>query len=132
MNQVSPNLDLANAMRNAEELYSARRPISRAHIERAARSLPGGNTRTVLYFKPFPFVVAESAGCRIRDVDGHEYVDFLGEYTAGLFGHSEPTIKAAIQQALERGWVHGGHIEDEARLAEQLAARVPLLPGHLP
>jgi glutamate-1-semialdehyde 2,1-aminomutase len=125
MNHVPPNLDLASALQGAEELYSVRRPISRAHIERASRSMPGGNTRSVLYFKPFPFVVQESSGCRIRDVDGHVYVDFLGEYTAGLFGHSEPTIKEAIQQALERGWVHGGHVEDEALLAESLCARLP-------
>src|SRR5690606_12919704 len=58
---------------------------------------------------------------------GHAYVDFLGEYTAGLFGHSDPTIRAAIERALARGWVHGGHIEDEARLAAALCRRFPSL-----
>ena len=40
------------------------------------------------------------AGCRLRDVDGHDYLDALGEFTAGLFGHSDPVIRRAIGAAL--------------------------------
>ncbi len=122
-----PNFDLEAALADAERRYAERRPRSRAHIERASRSMPGGNTRSVLYFKPFPFVVRDSAGCRLSDLDDHDYVDFLGEYTAGLFGHSDPTIKTGIREALDSGWVLGGHIENEAILAEVLCARFPSL-----
>ena len=119
----STNLDVETALSLAEGRYTSAHPKSRAQIERAARSMPGGNTRTILFFQPFPLVVKRSAGCRIWDIDGNEYVDFLGEYTAGLFGHSDPVIKAAIQGALDSGWVHGGHIESETLLAEAVCAR---------
>ncbi|UPJ26408.1 aminotransferase class III-fold pyridoxal phosphate-dependent enzyme [Bradyrhizobium sp. CW1] len=125
MNEIRHNLDLARALTNAEERYSRQHPLSRAYIERASRFMPGGNTRSVLFFKPFPFVIETSSGCRVQDLDGNDYVDFLGEYSAGLFGHSEPTIKAAIQHAIEAGWVRGGYIENEARLAASLCSRFP-------
>jgi glutamate-1-semialdehyde 2,1-aminomutase len=119
------NFDLEAALAEAERRYVERNPRSRAAIDRAGAHLPGGNTRSVIFYPPFPIVVAQSEGARIRDLDGHEYVDFLGEYTAGLFGHSDATIRAAIEGALARGWVHGGHTEDEARLAEALCRRFP-------
>lgn len=119
------NFDLAAALAEAERRYVERNPGSRAAIDRARSYLPGGNTRSVIFYPPFPIVIARSEGARIWDLDGHEYVDFLGEYTAGLFGHSDPTIRAAIERALARGWVHGGHIEDEARLAAALCRRFP-------
>lgn len=121
------NFDLAAALAEAERRYVERNPGSRAAIDRARSYLPGGNTRSVIFYPPFPIVIARSEGARIWDLDGHEYVDFLGEYTAGLFGHSDPTIRAAIERALARGWVHGGHIEDEARLAAALCRRFPSL-----
>ncbi|MDH2348967.1 aminotransferase class III-fold pyridoxal phosphate-dependent enzyme [Bradyrhizobium sp. SSUT77] len=125
MDDIKHNLDLALALTDAEERYSRQHLLSRAHMERASRFMPGGNTRSVLFFKPFPLVVKASSGCRVQDLEGNDYVDFLGEYSAGLFGHSEPTIKAALQQAIETGWVHGGHIENEAHLAASLCSRFP-------
>ncbi|MDT4926344.1 MAG: glutamate-semialdehyde -aminomutase, partial [Pseudonocardiales bacterium] len=43
--------------------------------------LPGGNTRTTLFFAPFPITMQGGAGCTLTDVDGHDYIDLLGEYT---------------------------------------------------
>ncbi|GAA2815109.1 glutamate-1-semialdehyde 2,1-aminomutase [Aminobacter aminovorans] len=123
--EVSTTHDMKAAITALENAYAARRPLSKSHIHHASNSLPGGNSRTVLFFPPFPFVVEKSEGCRIRDIDGHEYIDFLGEYSAGLFGHSDPTIKAALLEALEGGWVHGGHIANERKFAEILCRRFP-------
>lgn len=119
------NLDIGSAIELSEAQYAASRSHSRSHMERASRSLPGGNTRSVIFFRPFPFVVERSEGCNIFDIDGHRYVDFLGEYTAGLFGHSDPVIKAALLEALDKGWVHGGHIAEERTLADALVRRFP-------
>jgi glutamate-1-semialdehyde 2,1-aminomutase len=127
MPPATANLDLDTALHHAERRYSDRHPRSRAHIETAKGSLPGGNTRTILFFKPFPLVVARSEGARIYDIDGNAYVDYLGEYTAGLFGHSDPTIKAALKATLDNGWAHGAHIENEAVLAAALCRRFPSL-----
>lgn len=83
-------------------------PKSAAVYKDAQQHLPGGNTRSVLYYDPFPLSISQAHGSRLVDVDGHEYTDFLGEYTAGLYGHSEPVIVDAISQAARGGLNFGG------------------------
>jgi len=85
----------------------------------------GGNTRSVLFHTPFPLTMARGEGGRLWDVDGHEYIDLLGEYTAGLYGHSNKIIRAAIDGALDHGWNLGGHGLMEAKLARIVADRFP-------
>jgi glutamate-1-semialdehyde 2,1-aminomutase len=105
--------------------YVAGRPASLAAHGAASRHLPGGNTRTVLHFDPCPFRVRRGWGPMLEDVDGHQYLDLLGEYTAGLFGHSNPAIRAAITSALDDGLSFGAHNIHEARLAELICSRFP-------
>jgi len=125
MNQVLANSTLDAALAEARERYVAANPASlAAHVE-AAAVMPGGNTRTVLFHAPFPLTMARGAGCRLWDQDGHEYIDLLGEYTAGLYGHDNKVIRAAIDAALDRGWNLGGHGRMEARLARLICDRFP-------
>ncbi len=120
-----PNATLDAALAEAREAYAARNPSSLAAHEAAAESLPGGNTRSVLFHGPFPLLVARGEGCRLWDADGHGYVDLLGEYTAGLYGHSHPVIRAALDRALDKGWNLGGHGAMEGRLARLIRERFP-------
>ena len=87
--------------------------------------MPGGSTRSVLDLDPFPFRVARASGSRIVDVDGFEYIDFLGDYSAGLLGHDPGVVAAAVHSALERGWSFGGVHVDEIRFAEAVVDRFP-------
>jgi glutamate-1-semialdehyde 2,1-aminomutase len=81
----------------------------------------------VLHYAPCPLTVTRGAGCRIWSLDGGEYLDFLGEYSAGLYGHSNPAIVAAATAALEAGVVLGAPNLHEARFAAELCARFPSL-----
>ena len=119
------NVDLDQALLEAEARYRDRHPKSAARKEESSQHMPGGNTRTVLHFTPFPLVWAGGKGNRLTDIDGKEYVDFLGEYTAGLYGHSEPVIQAAQKKAIDDGTVLGGPNQYEARLAAAIRARFP-------
>lgn len=121
------NATLEAAYQEAAERFVAANPKSAAIQEQSLAAMPGGNTRTVLHYHPFPLRFARGEGCRLWDVDGHAYVDFLGEYTAGLYGHSEPVIRDAIKQAADDGWVLGGPTLLEARMAEAVVARFPAL-----
>jgi glutamate-1-semialdehyde 2,1-aminomutase len=107
----------------ARERYAAKRPHSQALFEQACRVLPGGSTRSVLDFHPFSFRVAHAQGSRLVDVDGLEYVDFLGDYSAGLLGHDPGPVAAGVRAALERGWSFGATHVDEIRLAELVCRR---------
>lgn len=109
----------------AAESFERRNPKSKAIFERATKSLPGGNTRSVLYYHPFPLSISRAEGAKLYDVDGHSYVDLLGEYTAGLYGHSDPVIINAISSAAKRGLSFGSQHEDEAKLAELVKGRFP-------
>ncbi len=118
---VTPDLDAALVA--AHSSYADRRPRSAALAVAAAKVMPGGNTRTVLHFNPFPFRVERAEGSVLVDVDGHRYVDMLGNYTAGLFGHQVPAVRDAVIAQLERGWAIGATHALEVELAELICGR---------
>ena len=81
--------DMFSGLDRARQQFADRNPGSRQYYEEASRYLPGGHTRTVLTHPPFPLAFVSGQGATLTDVDGHTYVDLLGDYTAGLLGHSE-------------------------------------------
>lgn len=116
---------LDRALAEAVARYRARHPASARQLELAAEVLPGGNTRSVLFQAPFPLVMVRGQGCRLWDADGHEYLDALGEFTAGLYGHSATPIREAIVDALDGGLSLSSHTLREVELAREIAARFP-------
>lgn len=127
MDQHLRNDQLSEALEAAEAEYSARTPNSAAWQERASGGLPGGNTRTVLHFTPYPLRFRGGKDQWVTDADGLHYLDYLGEYSAGLYGHSSAPIMAAAQQAIADGTVLGGPNTYEVELAELMCARFPSL-----
>ncbi len=117
--------ELDRAVTAARDGYARSRPQSADLAARASVVLPGGNTRSVLHFDPFPFRVASAEGKFLIDVDGHRYVDLLGNYTAGLLGHSPGPVRAAVHAAIDNGWALGAVHPNEIRFAELLVARFP-------
>jgi len=117
MADIDATLDAAKAS------FTAKRPKTHAMHERAAAVMPGGNTRTVLFTVPFPLRVEKGEGATITDIDGHSYLDLLGEYSAGIYGHSHPRIIAAAKAALDNGLNFGAHHEGEVKLAEVVTKR---------
>jgi glutamate-1-semialdehyde 2,1-aminomutase len=105
--------------------YVEDNPASAARHAEARKVMPGGNTRTVLHYEPFPLTFVRGEGPYLFSADGRRYIDFLGEYTAGLFGHSEPVILDAIREALGRGVSFGSTNNLEQRLAELVSRRFP-------
>jgi glutamate-1-semialdehyde 2,1-aminomutase len=121
------NLDLGAALAEAEKRFVDAHPMSSRRHEGARKVMPGGNTRSVIYYPPFPVTIARGEGSWVWDLDGNRYADFVGEYTAGLYGHSEPAIVAAIKEALSNGIVLGAPNTYEAELARLLVERFPAL-----
>ena len=112
-------------VKEAHERYSAARPRSAAADVEARQFMPGGNTRSVLHFDPFPFRVASADGPHLTDVDGFTYVDLLGNYTAGLLGHSPAPIRRAVSAALETGFALGATHTVEIDAARLVVERFP-------
>jgi glutamate-1-semialdehyde 2,1-aminomutase len=127
METFVPAPTLAAELDRTVEHYIERNPQSARQYERAIEVMPGGNTRSVLYYEPFPLAIARGEGCRLWDADGHEYVDFIAEFTAGLYGHSNPVIRGAIDRALDAGINLSGHNLLEATLARLICERFPAI-----
>ncbi len=113
------------ALRDAEMRYAQLHPHSASMYEFARKQFPGGNTRSAVFYTPFPIAWARGDANRLVDVDGLSYLDFLGEYSAGLYGHNNAIILEAIQRAARDGLSLGGPNVYEAKLAAAIRGRFP-------
>jgi glutamate-1-semialdehyde 2,1-aminomutase len=104
--------------------YNIETRRSRELMERLSRSIPGGNTRSLAYFPPYPLAISHGSGCRIWDVDGNEFVDLLNNYTTTIHGHAVPAINEAMSRQAALGTVFPAPGEAQAELAERIVGRV--------
>ena len=65
------NSDLDAVLEDARQRFTAANPKSLARHKAAAAALPGGNTRAVLWYRPFPLTLVGGDGCMVEDLDGH-------------------------------------------------------------
>jgi glutamate-1-semialdehyde 2,1-aminomutase len=101
---------------------------SDALFARAQRVIPGGVNSPVRAFRGVggrPFFVARAEGCRITDVDGRTYIDFLGSWGPLILGHAAPMLVEAVGEALRRGTSYGAPTGAEVEMAELIARAVP-------
>jgi glutamate-1-semialdehyde 2,1-aminomutase len=115
-----------NNLQKARSNFSDRNPGSRRHYDEARKYMPGGQTRSVLTHAPYPLTFAAGSGATLTDVDGHTYLDFLGDFTAGLLGHSERRVLDAVVDALAHNASVGGIHPAEATLARLMCERFGL------
>jgi len=97
-------------------------------FERAQRILPGGVNSPVRAFRAVggtPRFVARGKGSHIWDVDGNEYVDYIGSWGPLVLGHAVPEVLDAISDAAQRGTTFGIATELEVELAEIVSAAMP-------
>lgn len=105
--------------------YSERTPISGRTFEKAKLYLAGGETRTVSYYPPYPLTIESGKGATLIDVDGNRYYDFINNYTSLIHGHANEKISEAIAYAVQRGTAAPAGIEEQVKLAELMADRIP-------
>ncbi|HEU4750009.1 MAG TPA: aminotransferase class III-fold pyridoxal phosphate-dependent enzyme [Acidimicrobiia bacterium] len=117
---------LSPQVERARQGFGDRNPNSRRYFERAREVLPGGHTRTVLTHPPFPLVFVSGEGATLTDADGHQYIDLLGDYTAGLLGHSERRVLDSVARALSTNASVGGIHPAEEALARLMCERFGL------
>lgn len=101
-------------------------PVGDALYERARRVIPGGiyghQNPAFLVEGAFPRFLSEAEGCRVRDPDGHEYVDFLCSYGPMVLGYRDPVVEAAADR--QRRLCDSGDLPapNLVELAEKLVA----------
>jgi glutamate-1-semialdehyde 2,1-aminomutase len=105
------------SMKESERLFS-----------RAVARTPGGVHSPVRAFKAVggsPLFVARGEGCRIVDVDGNSFIDYVGSWGPLIAGHAHPEVVEAITRVAARGTSFGANHELELELAERVARHVP-------
>ena len=116
-----------DALDDARRRFTAANPASLEQFRTNARYMPGANSRSILFYPPYPLTIVRGEGATVWDADGHRYADFIGEYTAGLYGHSAPEIREAVDEAMRAGISLTGHNLLEGKLARLLCERFPAL-----
>ncbi|KAJ4358765.1 uncharacterized protein N0V89_003349 [Didymosphaeria variabile] len=115
------------ALEAAKARFTERNATSLNLHNEAVKSLPGGNTRSLLHTAPFPVFLKKGDSYQVFSEDGHTYTDFVGEMTAALFGHSHPLItKTLVNTITDIGMNLGGTSRFEAQHAALLCSRFNL------
>src|SRR5579862_2722966 len=101
------------------------RVIDQYHKARAY--LAGGVSSSTRVNKALghPLYFQRADGCRLWDLDGHEYIDLCCSHGATLLGHGDPRVRRAIEQVLDRGAPCSYENELHTELAQLLCATVP-------
>ncbi|MEM1211361.1 MAG: glutamate-1-semialdehyde 2,1-aminomutase [Planctomycetota bacterium] len=101
---------------------------STAAHARAVKVMPGGVNSPVRAYRAVgrdPITIKSGSGCRVTDVDGNTYIDYVLSYGPLILGHAAEPIQTALAKQLNRGWTFGMPTEAETRLAETVVEAVP-------
>jgi len=112
-------------LRQEQKAYEEANPKSRAEFERSLRVLPGGVTRSLCFFPPFPCYADYGEGCSFVDIDGNRRLDLFNNATSLILGHRPQPVMKAVREQLARGTAFQTNTGLETRLAEMITERVP-------
>ena len=97
-------------------------------FEDAKKFIPGGVNSPVRAFRSVggnPVFIDKGIGSKLLDVDGNEYIDYIGSWGPHLFGHNPDFIKKALLDAIENGTSFGAPTELEVKMAKLISELVP-------
>lgn len=103
-------------------------PVSEELFERACKVIPGGVNSPVRAFNRLdraPFFVDSAKGAHLRDVDGREYIDYVGTWGPAILGHAPECVVQAVQTAVAKGTSFGTPTLAEVEMAELICRLVP-------
>ena len=97
-------------------------------FQEAQKFIPGGVNSPVRAFKSVgtdPLFIKNASGPRIYDVDGNEFIDYVGSWGPMILGHCHPKVVSAVKSAVDNGCSFGAPTELEITLAEMVIKAVP-------
>jgi len=103
-------------------------PKSAGLFSRAKAVIPGGVNSPVRAFKSVgrdPIFIREARGAIIIDVDGNEYIDYVGSWGPMILGHSHPAVIEAVERSARSGTSFGAPTELEVKVAELICTMIP-------
>ena len=83
-----------------DELFRSKTHVSHSMNKKAREYLPGGGSRSTIYYSPYPQFFARGEGCWLQDVDGNRFLDFSCNHTSLVLGYGHPEVQRAIRKQL--------------------------------
>jgi glutamate-1-semialdehyde 2,1-aminomutase len=111
--------------KNIYDVYTEKFPLSKEHHEKMINYVPGGSTRSLSYFKPFPIHISHGEGAFVYTPEGHKLLDITNAYGAIVLGHGDPDVVKAVQEGIVRGSQYSSPTEGQYKVAKALCERVP-------
>ncbi len=115
-------------MRESMQATGRSTEASRRLFDAAKQVIPGGVSSPVRSFRSVggnPIFADRAAGARLWDVDGNEYIDYMGSWGPMILGHAHPEVLEAVGRAMARGTSYGVPTAAEVELAEAIVEAVP-------
>ena len=97
-------------------------------FQRAKRVMPGGVNSPVRAFRSVnlePLFIASGYGSRIYDLEGREFIDYVGSWGPLILGHAHPEVIDTLREVLIKGTSFGAPTELEVQMAEKIVAMIP-------
>lgn len=97
-------------------------------FEKACKLMPGGVSSPVRAYRSVgmtPRFIERAEGSHIYDIDGHDYIDFIGSWGPMILGHANPSVVDAICDAVRRGTSYGAPTAGEVTLCEMIIDAIP-------
>lgn len=107
--------------------YEQKRQKSKELNRMANNYLPGGDTRTATYYRPYPHYIERGEGCFIWDVDGNKMIDFQNNYTSLIHGHAHADTVKAVCAQIAIGSNYSAPTFSQISLAKNICERVPAI-----
>jgi len=107
------------------DAYVEKFPKSRVRHEKLINYIPGGATRSLSYFKPYPIHIDYGKGAYVYTHEGHALLDVTNAYGALVHGHADPDVVRAVQDGIEKGSQYSTPTDGQYNLAKLLCERIP-------
>ena len=104
--------------------YIERTRSSARNYARACDLMPGGTSRQAAFWSPYPLTIKRGKGAYFWDIDGHQYLDLINNYTAMVHGHAYPPIVEATRMQIGDGTGWAAANEAQSHLAALIVDRV--------
>lgn len=103
MSATNYSKEIQKAYQITEQEYGARTKKSKELHLQTQSCFPGGVPKNSVYFKPYPLALNNGKGAYVYDLDGNEYIDYMGGYSSMVLGNAHPAVVKAVSQVISQG-----------------------------
>ena len=113
-------------MRDLTKIYKKKTQNSARLFKKSARIHVNGVSHNIRFYEPYPFIVKNSIGKSLTDVDENKYVDYWMGHWSLILGHRPKAVKDSLKKQIEKSWMYGTVNEQTIKLSDIISKAVPV------